>query len=163
MAEAGELDGIRLLIAFKGVGDADLGIARDLNSQRHHREEFWRIARTLGHGDVFLRDSIFQSVDASHQAFQRQGLRAVLAVVDTAYGGIDPPGIYADSAADVLDHCSPQSLEIIGSVTLGALEEIAARLERVDRFTRQPLAEPLEEVHMRGGLDFPPAEVEEEP
>ena len=43
------------------------------------------------------------------------------------------------------------------------VREIAARLERVDRFTRRPLAEPLEEVHMRGGLAFPPAEVEEEP
>ena len=69
MKDAGEVEGIRLLIAYKGVCDVDLVIARDLLSHRHHREEFWRVARTLGFGAVFERDSIFQSVEASHEAF----------------------------------------------------------------------------------------------
>jgi hypothetical protein len=157
MQEAGELEGVRLLIAFKGVCDADLGIARDLFSQRHHREEFWRVARSLGYGDIFERDAIFQSVEAPHRAFMAQGLRSVVAVVDTAYGGVDPPGIYADGEDDVLEHCSPRSMRIVGTVTLRALDQIGARLSRVDEFTRRPLAVPVAEADMRGGAMAPAA------
>ncbi len=157
MKQGGEFEGVRLLIAFKGVCDADLAIARDLLSHRHHREEFWRVARNLGYGDVFERDAIFQSVEAGHRAFMVNGLRAVISVVDTAYGGPDPPGIYADSEEDVLDHCSPRSMRIVGTVTLRALEQIGARLTRVDRFTRRPLATPVAEADVPRKGVAPPA------
>ena len=151
MAEADELEGVRLLIAFRGVCDADLSIARDLLSHRHYREEFWRVARDLGHGDVFQRAALFQSVEAGHRAFVKGGLRAVLSVSDTAYGGSEPPGLYANNAEDVLEHCSSESLEIVGSVTLKALERIGARLDRIDRFTTRPLATPVAEADLSPG------------
>jgi hypothetical protein len=78
-------------------------------------------------------------------------------VADTAYGGVDPPGIYADSEEDVLEHCSPRSLRIVGTVTLRALDQIGARLTRIDQFTKRPLATPVAEPDMRGGAIGPAA------
>ena len=148
MQDAQELEGVRLLIAFKGVCDADLRIARDLLSHRHHREEFWRVARDLGYGEVFEREALFESVEASHAAFSDRGLRAVVAVADTVYGGTEPPGLYATDGQDVIDHCAPESLEVVGIVTLAAIDRIGQRLGRIDRFTRRPLAEPLPDVNV---------------
>lgn len=160
MSEAGELDGVRLLMAFRGVCDADLVVARDLLSHRHHREELWRVARDLGYGDVFERDAPFESVEAGHRAFLARGLRAVVSVADTAYGGSDPPGLYANSEEDTLDHCAPQSLRIIGMVTLRGLAHIGERLDRIDRFTSRPLEAGVAEADLEPS-EVPPAVLDE--
>ena len=146
MKEQGELVDVRLLVAFKGVCDADLGIARDLLSHRHYREEFWRVARDLGYSEVFPRDAHFESVEAGHAAFGAEGVRSVVAVADTAYGGSESPGIYAADGRDVIDHCSARSMRVVGNVTLAAITRIGERLDRIDRFARRPLAEPVPEV-----------------
>ena len=54
--------------------------------------------------------------------------------------------LYADSSEDVLDPCAPESLRVVGTVTLRAIEQIASRLSRVDEFTRRPLAVPVAEA-----------------
>jgi hypothetical protein len=141
MRENGELDSIRLLVAFHQVCDADLRIARDLSSHRMHREEFFKAARRVGRPGPFPTDRGFESVDASHAAFRERGLRAAVAVSDTRYGGDTAPGAISETAEDTLEQCAPESLEAVGVVTLEALDTIGQRLAKIDRFTRSPLAE----------------------
>jgi hypothetical protein len=137
-----ELDRVRLLVAFNQVCDADLQIARDLQSHRMHREEFFRAARILGYEHAFPSLG-FESVAASHTAFASRGVRPVVALVDTRFGGTEVPGFYAATADDNREHCAAESLETVGLVSLEALATIGRRLAKIDRFTRAPLA-PLE-------------------
>ena len=62
------------------------------------------------------------------------GLRQVVTIEDTAFGGDQPPGLYADTAQDTIARCSPDSLQTVGVVVLGALDAIAGRLGKIDRF-----------------------------
>lgn len=153
MRESGELEEIRVLVAFHQVCDADLRIARDLASHRMHREEFFKAAQRVGRPDAFPTHLGFESPTASHTAFRERGVRASVAITDTRYGGDTAPGAYAESAEDTLEHCSPDSLETVGVIALEALDTIGRRLARIDRFTRSPLAE-IEEI------DATPAESE---
>jgi len=141
MEIANKLASVRLLVAFNRVCDADLRIARDLGSHRMHREEFWKAAGRLGYTDAFPLDQLFESLLASHVAFRERGVRPVVAIEDTAFGGEDPPGIYADTEEDDLAHCAPESLGVVGAVSLAALETIGDRLAKIDRFARSPLTE----------------------
>ena len=43
---------------------------------------------------------------------------------------------------DVLEHCAPDSLQIVGRVAVTAVESIATRLAKIDRFSRTPSVEP---------------------
>jgi hypothetical protein len=139
MAVEGELAAVRLLVAFNRVCDADLRIARDLGSHRMHREEFWKNAGRLGQIEAFPPDELFESPQSSHLAFRDRGVRPVLAIEDTVFGGEEAPGIYADTEDDDLAHCAPESLETVGVVSLAALETIGERLAKIDRFARSPL------------------------
>lgn len=139
MAERGEFEGIRLLVAFDRVCGAGLRIARDLRSQRHHRERFWRVARELGYAQVFPPDRGFESVDASHRPFAELGLRPVLAIVDSTYGRSEEPGESSAAPQDVIVGCAAESLEVVGVVSLASLLAIGEQLERIDRFASQPV------------------------
>jgi hypothetical protein len=141
MHEAGELERIRVLVAFHQVCDADLRIARDLFSHRMHREEFFKAARRVGRLEFFPTDKGFESLEASHRAFRERGVRGAVAIADTRYGGDAVPGAFSESAEDTLEHCSPESLESVGVVALEALDTIGRRLAKIDRFIRAPLAE----------------------
>ena len=140
-AETGHLQGIRLLVSFNRVCDADLRIARDSGSQRELREEFWRVARHLGFTDVFAPTRGYESVETSGAAFRDHGVRPVVAIEDTAFGGDEAPGIYAGED-DVLQHCAPESLDVVGRVAIETVTTIATRLAKIDRFARTPAAEP---------------------
>jgi hypothetical protein len=138
------LPAIRLALILNRVCDADLRIARDLRSHRVYREEFWRAAARLGQTDVFPPGASFESPMASHHALTRVGLHRVVALVDTSFGGDEPPGLYAGTEDDDLEHCSADSLEAVGKVTLEALDKISQRLAKIDRFAESPLEEPGE-------------------
>jgi hypothetical protein len=144
-AEEGRLRGIRLLAVFNRICDADLRIARDLGSHRAHREEFWRAARRLGRSAAFAPAVQYESFASSHSAFSASGLRRVVAIEDTAFGGDEAPGLYAGKE-DRIEHCAPESLETVGLVTLEAIDTIGKRLAKIDRFARMPTAEPETEV-----------------
>lgn len=151
MREEGVLDQIRLLVTFNRVCDADLRIARDLGSHRIYREEFWRVAARLGHTDAFRPGDAFESLLSSHVAFRELGVRPTVAIEDTVFGGEAPPGIYADTEQDDLEHCSRESLESVGVVSLAAIETIGDRLAKIDRFARSPLIE----LEPAAGADAP--------
>ena len=162
MQEEGVLDEVRLLVAFNRVCDADLRIARDLGSHRIYREEFWKTAAQLGRTDAFRTGDAFESPLSSHVAFREVGVRPTVAIEDTAFGGEAPPGIYADTEQDNLEHCSPESLESVGVVSLAAIETIGDRLAKIDRFARSPLTElepPAVDADSSGGAggSSPPA------
>jgi glutaminyl-peptide cyclotransferase len=143
-AQTGHLRGIRLLVAFNRVCDADLRMARDLGSHREYREAFWRAARRLGYSDAFPLVRGYETLAASHIAFRANGVRPVVAIEDSAFGGDEPPGLYANSDGDSLSHCSPESLAVVGKVAVDAIDAIATRLAKIDRFARMPALEPEE-------------------
>jgi len=128
------VSGVRLMIYLNRVGDADLRIARDLMSHRIYREEFWKAAATLGRSDAFPRDAAFENAGIAHRYFTQIGLRQIVSIVDTSFGGDQPPGLYAGTAQDTIERCSPESLETVGVVVLEGLDTISERLGKIDRF-----------------------------
>jgi hypothetical protein len=123
------------------VADRDLRVARDLLSNRAWREEFWAAGRRSARADVFPGDAPFESVDAGQRAFLAVGMPRAVAIVDTRLG---PDGAAAGddagAAVDDLDHASPESLALVGGVSLDAIRSIAERLAKIDRFVRSPIA-----------------------
>ena len=140
LSERAAVEQVRLAVVLNRVCDPDLKIARDLGSHRIYREEFWRAAARLGHADAFQRDGAFASPEASHGPLVRAGLRRVVALVDTSHGGDSPPGPYAGTEDADLEHCSAESLGVVGRVVLAGLSTIGARLARIDRFADSPVA-----------------------
>ncbi len=131
---------IRLLVGFNRVCDADLAITRDLGSHRTYREDFWNAAARLGHEDIFQSGQPFETVLGSHRPFADAGARRVVFISDSIFGGQESPGLYADTEDDDLEHCSSNSLQVVGRVSLEALRTISQRLAKIDRFSTSPLA-----------------------
>jgi peptidase M28-like protein len=140
-AATGHLAGIRLLVSFNRVCDAELRVARDSGSHREFRESFWKAAHRLGLGDAFSPSRGYESVASSQVAFRERGVRQVVAIEDTAFGGDEAPGRYAGKE-DVIAHCSRESLTAVGRVAVEAVGSISAQLAKIDRFARMPSAEP---------------------
>ncbi len=136
-------DRIRLAVFFQQVGDLDLSVARDLRSHHVYREFFWEAAGVLGLGAYFPPDASEESIAGSHLMLIEAGLPRTVLVADPRYGGSEIPGRHAASDRDTPERCSPHSLEVVGRVTLEALDRIAERLARIDRFRESPLQEPL--------------------
>ena len=122
---------VRLAVVFRQVGDADLKIARDLISERTAREEFFSAARDLGHGEAFPTDRGFLQTEATHRALFDRGFPRVVAIIDPAHGGEEPPGTFAGEQ-DTVEHTSKESLRAVGETSLLALRRHAARLQKVD-------------------------------
>ena len=133
--QAAGISGVRAMIYLNRVGDADLQIARDLMSHRIYREEFWKAAAALDRTQAFPRDAAFENAGVAHRYFAQIGLRQIVSIVDTSFGGDQPPGLYAGTAQDTIERCSPESLETVGVVVLEGLESISKRLGKIDRFT----------------------------
>ena len=127
------------MVYLNRIGDADLHIARDLLSHRIYREEFWKAAQRLDRTDVFHMDAPFESTGLKHRDLSTIGLRRIVSLVDTTFGGDEPPGLYAGTEQDTMQRCSPESLEAVGSVVLEGLEAISKWLIKIDHFSRLPL------------------------
>ena len=162
-AKTDHLRGIRLLVAFNCVCDADLRVARDLGSHREFREAFWRAARRLGYTDAFPTTRGYETLVGSHVAFRELGVRPVVAIEDSAFGGDEPPGLYANSDADSLSHCAPESLDVVGKVAVAAIDSISTRLAKIDRFARMPALAPEEEQPAQQPAPAPPEQAPTSP
>lgn len=151
LAERGEVAKVRLLLLFNRVSDADLRIAKDRFSHRTHRDAIWRAAANLGYGEFFPTDSAFEAPHAGHRAFIESGVRPSVAIVDPSLGA---PGAAAGAHTedDTLARSSAESLEIVGRVALAGIEDITARLRKIDRYAEVPVE-----------ADPPPAEAATEP
>lgn len=143
-AMADRLDALRLVVAFRRVAGAQLTIGRDRFSDAASREEFFRVARRLGHGAAFPSDRGYVEVPSSGRVFWDAGHRRVVSILGPGSGDEDPAGAPAGGAGDTPERCSPESLQTVGEVSLVTLRRLAERLRKVDRLTGRDERRPRE-------------------
>jgi Zn-dependent M28 family amino/carboxypeptidase len=100
------------------IGDASLDLNKDSNSTPWLRDRVWTVAKRLGYSRSFLETTAAYEDD--HIPFIRSGVAAV-DLLDLNYG---PSNRYWHTAEDTLDKLSPQSLQIVGDVVLGVLDDL---------------------------------------
>ncbi len=91
------------------VGDADLKIYKEHNSNDDLMEQIWEKARLLGYDEVFLSEYKFSVLD-DHTPFIEAGIPAV-DIIDLDYP-------YWHTTADTEDKVSVESLQIVGDTLL---------------------------------------------
>ena len=105
----GEPDAV---IVVDMVGDADLNIFMERNSNRKLTEEIWEIASSLGYEDQFIPQQKYNIID-DHLPFVQAGIPAI-DIIDFDYP-------YWHTVNDTLDKVSPESLQVVGDVVLSWL------------------------------------------
>lgn len=129
------LERVRLSVFFADLARPDLRIVRDLRSHRVHREIFWDSARELGLVEVFVQDAGFAAPEQGHWALLESSLRGVVGIVGEGSGS------QAEASIDGAQRdAMAQRLDELGAVSLDALDAIAERLSRIDRFSEAPLS-----------------------
>lgn len=91
------------------IGDADLQIHLETNSDDQLSKEIWHQAATLGHNDVFISAERHSMLD-DHTPFLELGIPAV-DIIDFDYP-------YWHTISDTLDKVSPASLQVVGETLL---------------------------------------------
>lgn len=94
------------------IGDADLQIYLEANSDETLRNEIWAQAAELGYGDVFI-DEVRHSMLDDHTPFLELGIPAV-DLIDFDYP-------HWHTTADTLDKISAESLDAMGDTLLAWL------------------------------------------
>jgi glutaminyl-peptide cyclotransferase len=95
----------RAAIIVDMVGDADLNIYIETNSNPVLVSEIWGQAARLGYGKQFIQESKYSMLD-DHTPFLQAGIPAV-DIIDFDYP-------FWHTAADTPDKLAPKSLEIVG-------------------------------------------------
>ncbi|HEX5410727.1 MAG TPA: M28 family peptidase [Terriglobia bacterium] len=114
----GELSRIQAMILVDMIGDANLDIRWDQNSTGWLNKLVFGQADKLGYSSYFLRQPV--AIDDDHIPFVAAGVSAV-DLIDFDYG---PNNAYWHSAQDMVEHCSPSSLTIVGRVVKAALSQL---------------------------------------
>lgn len=96
------------------IGDADLNIYRERNSDPQLTDEIWSTAAELGYEDIFIDQSKYTILD-DHLPFLEAGIPAV-DLIDFDYP-------YWHTVADTADKVSPDSLQAVGDTLLAWLGE----------------------------------------
>lgn len=95
----------RAVIIVDMIGDADLNIYRERNSNVQLTDEIWSVAKGLGHDDKFI-DEYRHSMLDDHTPFLEAGLPAI-DIIDFDYP-------YWHTIADTPDKVSAESLQVVG-------------------------------------------------
>ncbi|MEK6751514.1 MAG: M28 family peptidase [Chloroflexota bacterium] len=95
----------RAVVIVDMIGDADLNIYLEKNSNATIRAEIWNTAATLGHGDVFINEEKFSMLD-DHTPFNEANIPAV-DIIDFDYP-------YWHTTQDTPDKVSAESLQAVG-------------------------------------------------
>lgn len=95
------------------VGDADLNIYKEINSDVRLIEEIFRTAAEIGYQDVFIPEFKHRILD-DHIPFLKAGIAAV-DLIDIEY-------TYWHTVEDTADKVAPESLQAVGDVLLDWLE-----------------------------------------
>ncbi len=95
------------------IGDADLNIYQERNSDPGLVEEIWAQAAAIGHDQVFLPRKKYAILD-DHTPFLEEGIAAV-DIIDFDYP-------YWHTTSDTLDKVSPASLQVVGEVVTAWLK-----------------------------------------
>jgi Zn-dependent M28 family amino/carboxypeptidase len=129
LSAEGELNRVKALILVDMIGDAQLDIRRDPESTVWLTELEFSAAHRLGYSRYFL-DQEYPVGGDDYDPWLQAGVPSV-DVIDFDYGpnARSRPGdpdwnIYWHTAEDTVEHCSPQSLEVVGRVVLGMLQEL---------------------------------------
>lgn len=101
------------------VGDADLNIYLEHNSDLELMRQIWGVAERLGYEHAFIPEYKYRVLD-DHLPFTEQGLKAV-DLIDLDYP-------YWHTLADTPDKVSAGSLEVVGKTLLAWLAEYGACL-----------------------------------
>jgi Zn-dependent M28 family amino/carboxypeptidase len=96
------------------LGDADLNIYQEKNSDPELTDSLWLTAKRLGYDQFFIAESKYRVID-DHVPFLEKGIRAV-DLIDLDYA-------YWHTLQDTSDKVSPQSLQIVGEVLLAWIDE----------------------------------------
>jgi glutaminyl-peptide cyclotransferase len=106
----------RAVVIVDMIGDADLNIYLERNSDPVLRAEIWATAERLGYSDVFINTEKYSMVD-DHIPFLAAGIPAIL-IIDFDYP-------YWHTTQDTVDKVSPQSLEAVGNTLWHWIIEIS--------------------------------------
>ena len=91
------------------IGDADLNIYMEKNSDEEYTRQIWDTAAKLGYDKAFIPQYKYQ-VEDDHLPFIQKGLRAV-DIIDLDYP-------YWHTVQDTADKVSAGSLSIVGTTLL---------------------------------------------
>jgi glutaminyl-peptide cyclotransferase len=91
------------------IGDADLNIPMERNSDQEIKQDVWQVAAERGHGDVFIPEPGYSILD-DHTPFLERGIRAI-DIIDFDYP-------YWHTVEDTPDKVSPDSLFAVGDTLL---------------------------------------------
>jgi Zn-dependent M28 family amino/carboxypeptidase len=100
------------------IGDKDLGIVLESNSNPGLRRLVWKVAEDLGYGRYFLEQA--GAIEDDHMPFIRDDVPA-LDLIDFDYG---PNNSYWHTEKDTVDKLSAQSLKVVGDVLLETLRRL---------------------------------------
>jgi hypothetical protein len=93
------------VVVLDMVGDADLNLYYEMNSDKTIRAEIWAKAAELGYGDVFIQTEKYSMMD-DHTPFLEKGIPAV-DIIDFDYP-------YWHTTEDTPDKVSAESLKAVG-------------------------------------------------
>lgn len=99
----------RAVVVVDMVGDRNLNIYQEKQSNPRLVREIWAVAKELGYGKYFLDEQKYSIMD-DHVPFLEAGLAAV-DIIDIEYR-------YWHTSHDTVDKVSPNSLEIVGRTLL---------------------------------------------
>jgi glutaminyl-peptide cyclotransferase len=99
----------KAVIVVDMIGDRDLKLYQELNSDPELTAQIWDVARGLGYGDIFINEPKHKIID-DHVPFIEAGIPAV-DIIDIEYP-------YWHTSQDTLDKVSASSLAAVGDTLL---------------------------------------------
>jgi Zn-dependent M28 family amino/carboxypeptidase len=99
----------KAVIVVDMIGDRELNIYKELNSDPELTSQIWEVARTLGYEAYFINEPKHNIID-DHLPFIEAGIPAV-DIIDIEYP-------FWHTSQDTLDKISPDSLSIVGETLL---------------------------------------------
>jgi glutaminyl-peptide cyclotransferase len=125
LAEKWKMDGtakkIKALILLDMIGDADLNIERDSNSDPKLLDTVYAAATQFGYQSHFYARDL--GIEDDHLPFKNIGV-PVVDLIDLDYGYNDS---FHHTPEDTLDKLSTKSLQIVGDVVLATLQRLDAQ------------------------------------
>jgi len=102
------------VIVLDMIGDKNLNIYREINSDENLTSEIWKVAQSLGYDSSFINKSKYSIID-DHIPFIDAGIPSV-DIIDFDYP-------YWHTTADTSDKIAAESLEIVGSTILNWINQ----------------------------------------
>ena len=118
-----KLSSVRAMVLFDLVGDCDLQIPREANSDRRLYDLFASAAAEASGGDPAPFVGTSPSVSDDHVPFLGEGIPAV-DLIDFVYGPGPSPGAFWHTPEDTVDKVCPESLDAVGEAALAAIPRI---------------------------------------